>query len=115
MFKHKAIGWDGFHDGCVIGLLISEAFKVESFLDEHGVELRPCDDSFLVIICFLEESLERIVHLDIPEGEVSLPGFEMLEALRDKFVECQLVIAIFEGILEEPENVLVDVDCQVGG
>ena len=47
--------------------------------------------------------------------ELSLPGFEVLDALGNKLIEGEFVIILFEGIFEEAKDVLIDVDGEVGG
>ena len=51
------------HECGVSGLLISQAFQIESFFDEHAIELAPSDDPLVVVICLIEQSEETLIDL----------------------------------------------------
>lgn len=101
---------NGFHQGSVGGLLIAQTLEVESLLNEHTVELVPSDAAIVIAICLQVEPIQAVVNLFISMFQLLLPGLEVLESLRNELFSRESVFAVFEGIFEEAQDVLVDVD-----
>lgn len=68
----------------------------------------------MVGVCLIEQSMQALVYLLLSILKLALPGFEMLNALGDELVKSYLIIVLLEGILEEPKDIFIDVDGEVG-
>lgn len=68
----------------------------------------------MVIISLIEKPKQALINLLLPVLQVSLPRLEMLNALGKELLERELVGVLLEGVLEEPQDVLVDIYGQVG-
>lgn len=99
-----------FHECSISWFLISQAFEVEAFFYEHTIELAPGYNSFVAVVCLIEQSKKALIYLLFPVLKFSLPWLEVFDALWNKLIEGQLVIVLFESILEEAKNVFVDID-----
>lgn len=103
-----------FHQRSIARLLIAETLKIEALLNQHAIELRPRDDSLVVIISLVEKPKQALINLFLAVLQVPLPRLEMLYALGKELLERELVGVLLEGVLEEAQDVLVDIDGQVG-
>jgi hypothetical protein len=101
VLRGKACGRHGFHKCSVVRLLVAETLEVEPLLDQHAVELVPCNQTLRVAISLLKQPIQTLVDLLPAELELALPGLEVAQSLGDELVEGELVVILLEGILEE--------------
>lgn len=63
----------------------------------------------MIVISLIEQSKQTLINFLLAILQFPLPRLEMLDALRYKLIEGELIVVLLEGILEESKDVLVDV------
>ena len=86
---------------CISRLLVSETLQVESFFNQHTIELSPSDHSPPVTVSLLKKSIKSNMYFLVAILKFPLPGFKVPNPLCYKLVKCKLVIIILEGIFKE--------------